>query len=118
MFKRFVVTFIISAAFIYLILITKFDNVLTMINILDSIFVVGIVMVSVGILISTNITQIFQGFTYAFRTMFLKRSKHLSFYDYKNSKNNDQDKSSGIPMLFIGGLYFIGTVIMAYINYL
>ena len=117
MFKKLLVTFIISALLIYAILYTRYDLELEPNNILDSVFIVGMVMFFIGIIIATNITQVFQGFTYTFKNVFKKQPKHLSYYDYKRSNPHQVDIATGIPLLFIGGLYFFGTIIIAYFFY-
>ncbi len=117
MFKKLMITFIISALLIYAILYTRYDSEFEVINILDSIFIVGMVMFFSGIIIATNITQVFQGFTYTLKNVFKKQPKHLSYYDYKNANERERDVTTGIPLLLIGGLYFFGTIIISYFYY-
>jgi len=118
MLKRFLITLIISALLIYGILYTRYDSELEPKNILDSVFIVGMVMFFSGIIIATNISQVFQGFTYTLKNVFKKKPKHLSYHDYKNANRNEPDITTGIPLLFIGGLYFFGTMIYAFIYYI
>ena len=118
MLKKLLITFIISALCIYAILYTRYDSVYETINLLDSIFIVGMVMFFCGIIMSTNITQVFQGFTYTLKNVFKKQPKHLSYYDYKTANGRERDITTGIPLLFIGGLYFFGTIIYSYFFYL
>lgn len=117
MWKRFLATLIVSALLIYAILYSRYDLVFEPNNVLDSIFIVGMVMFFIGIIIATNITQVFQGFTYTLRNVFKKQPKHLSYYDYKRSNQHQVDVTTGIPLLFIGGLYFFGTIIISYFYY-
>ena len=94
-------------------MVQHFDNVWIERNILDSVFVVGAVMTSFGIIAATNITDVFLGFRYSFRQMFGRRHKHLSFYDYQNAKRKDRRPTGGIATLIVGVLMVAVTAIMS-----
>ncbi len=60
-------------------------------------------MLSIGIITTTNITDVFLGFKYSFRQLWGRRNKeHLSFYDYQNSKKKDRKSTGGLATLIVG----------------
>ena len=115
MIKRFLITLGSAALLSYLLILTRFDNEFIKINILDATFVVGMVYFFMGLLTVTNATQVFRSTGFALKNLFSPRRsvRHLSFYDYKQQKEKDNDKTTGIPAIVVGFLIIMMDIIMS-----
>lgn len=92
---------------VYLLLITAFDGMFSDQNINDATFVVGAVMLSIGLITFTNAGRIFTGFRFAFKQITSRHNyTHLAYYDYKRSIENKTERVTGVYPL-LGGLLFV-----------
>ena len=104
----------------FLILIyARFFGEFSTLNVLNGLFVVGIVMFSAGILTVTNAGQAFRGIGFVFKKMFSKKYTSTSYYEYlKSLDSSEKEKPSGWPALLVGMIYLALSIIFSYIEYL
>lgn len=117
MIKGFISNIFISLVFIYLIIYTQYDRVLDLQNVIESMFVVGMFMLFIGIIISTNITNVFQAFKYTMKNMYFRKTKEQSLYEYMTGKDNKQEKSTGIPMITVGAIHLAISLYISYVYF-
>ena len=75
----------------------------------DSIFVVGALMVSFGLITFTNAGKVFDGFRFAAKQMFgRKKLTHMAYYDYKRTlESRREDRVIGVYPLLTGLVFVI-----------
>ncbi|MDT8336752.1 MAG: DUF3899 domain-containing protein [Candidatus Izemoplasmatales bacterium] len=111
MIKKFLLDLVGGTIFVFILMYTAFDWVLTPINYSNSLFIVGVVMFSAGILTVTNATRIFRGVGFVFKKMFTRKVEGLSYYEYLLQKDDDKESVQGYPLL-ISGIIFIAIALI------
>lgn len=89
---------------------------------LNAFFVPGVLTFFIGLLSLTNATEIFKATGYALGTMFKGRigvggTRYQNFYKNRDPKNKNHDKTTGLPVLLMGGLVTIVCIVIAYMYY-
>ncbi len=116
---KFIGNLIVGVIGSYILLITAYHSIFTLQNIIDAGFVVGMLLTSFGIITLTNATQVFQGITFSFKQMFSRKNyTHLAFYDYKRSKQQNREKTTGVPTLAVGLLFITVSAVISYIYFI
>jgi ABC-type transport system involved in cytochrome c biogenesis permease subunit len=72
----------------------------------DRTFVVGVIMLSVGLLTVTGAAKLFRGMGYVLKKLFTRKVEGMSYYDYLLTKEERRQRMLGLPML-LAGLTFI-----------
>jgi len=97
----------------------RFLGEFSTINVLNALFVVGILMFSAGILTVTSAGQMFRGIGFVFKKMFTKKYSSTSYYDYlQKLDGSKKEKPSGWPALLVGIIYLALSIIFSVIEYL
>lgn len=73
----------------------------------DMTFVVGVILLSVGLMTVSGATKMFRGMGYVLKKMFTKKVEGLSYYEYLLMKEDKTDRVMGYPLLFAGLFYVI-----------
>lgn len=109
----------VLSGILFLILIyLRFEGEFSTINVLNSMFITGILFFSVGILSVSNAKQLFQGIGFTLRKMFGKKYEHLSYYDYMRTKEERRNQPTGWAALFAGIIFLAVSIIFSIIEYL
>jgi|LGOV01.1.fsa_nt_gb hypothetical protein len=115
MISKIVLNIIVAALATFGLMEFAFDGLYITKNIIDAVFVIGMLFTSLGIITTTNAGNAFQGITYGLQKTFgRKKFRHLAFYDYKEQKDREKTRSTGLPTLFVGVLMIIAS---AYIGF-
>src|SRR6056297_1824292 len=73
----------------------------------DMTFIIGTVMLSVGLMTISGATKMFRGMGYVLRKMFTKKVEGLSYYEYLLMKEDKTERVMGYPLFFAGIVYVI-----------
>jgi hypothetical protein len=73
----------------------------------DMTFIIGIVMLSVGLMTVSGATKMFRGMGYVLRKMFTKKVEGLSYYEYLLMKEDKTDRVMGYPLFFAGVVFVV-----------
>ena len=114
MLKRTILTATFSVLVIYVIINGVYDGVYNLRTMVDAMFVVGMIMFFAGIILVTNITQVFYGISYTFKQAFSRKFKYKNYYDYMVDREKGKESTIGLPMLLFGLAYLI---VSTYISY-
>ncbi len=79
----------------------------------DTSFIIGVVMLSVGLITASGATKMFRGMGYVLRKMFTKKVDGLSYYEYLLTKEDKENRSLGLPLLFSGLTLVILSIVLA-----
>ncbi len=119
MFKRFLINLVLSGLMFLILIYARFMGDYSTINVLNGLFVVGILMFSVGILTITKAGNAFRGIGFVFKKMFSKKYTSTSYYEYLQTLDNDKkEKPTGWPALLVGIIYLALSIIFSVIEYL
>lgn len=115
---KLIALFAVEAALIYALLETVFNGDYALQNVYDAMFVVGAVMLSIGLITLTNATKVFTGFRFAFKQMFSRKQNytHLAFYDYQKKVESKREKVTGIYPLLTGLTLFVISAIWGFMQ--
>ena len=73
------------------------------INVLDSLFVVNITYLFIGLLTLSNAGQVLRSTGFALRNMFLPgKIKYRNYYDYLQNNPRNREKTTGLATLMVG----------------
>ncbi len=112
---KFLSNLVIGTLGTYLLLIAAYDSVFSLQNTVDAAFLVGMILTSVGLITTTNATQVFDGISFVFKQTFSrKQHTHLAFYDYKRERAAKRTSTGGLATLIVGLLFVIATTIISY----
>lgn len=114
MIKKILITLLMSFMVIFMILYSLYEDPLKFINFINITFIVGVTEFFIGIIATTNITDVFIGFGYNFKKLFSNRYKHMAYIDYYNERKDKKAKATGFPILFVGGLLTAISTIISY----
>lgn len=73
----------------------------------DRTFVIGVAMLSVGLLTVTGAAKLFRGMGYVLKRLFTRKVEGLSYYDYLLTKEDRDQRMMGYPLLFAGITFII-----------
>lgn len=79
----------------------------------DRMFVIGLVMLSVGLLTVTGAAKLFRGMGYVLKRLFTRKVDGVSYYDYLLAKEDRQQRVIGYPLLFAGITFIILSLTIA-----
>lgn len=110
----------ILSGLLFLILIyARFEAEFSTINVLNSLFVTGILFFSGGILSVSNAKELFKGMGFTLRKMFTRKYGTMSYYEYLQTKQERRDlQPTGWPALFAGIIFLAVSIIFSIIEYL
>jgi hypothetical protein len=111
MIKKLLLDLIGGTIFVYILMYSIYDWDLKPINYSNSLFIIGVVMFSAGILTVTNATRIFSGVGFVFKKMFTRKVEGLSYYEYLLQKDDGKESVQGYPLL-ISGIIFIAIALI------
>jgi hypothetical protein len=119
MFKRFLINVVLSGLMFLILIYARFLGEFSIINVLNGLFVVGILLFSVGILSITSAGQAFRGIGFVFKKLFSKKYTSTSYYEYLQKLDSDKkEKPTGWPALLVGIIYLALSIIFSVIEYL
>ncbi|MBN2877446.1 MAG: DUF3899 domain-containing protein [Bacilli bacterium] len=114
--RRLVINSAIAGLIFLAIMYTLLEGNFTEININNSLFVTGMVMLFTGILTATQALKIFRGFGYAFKKFFFKNRSEMTYYEYIQQKElierEKEDKPTGWYALIVGLILIVLTFII------
>lgn len=113
MIKKIILDLIGGTFFVFIIMYTIYDGVLIPLYYSNSLFTVGIVMFSAGLLTVTNASKIFRGIGFVFKKMFTRKVENLSYYEYLLMKDEEKERSTGYPLFFSGLAFIILAIIIS-----
>ncbi|MDD3129915.1 MAG: DUF3899 domain-containing protein [Candidatus Izemoplasmatales bacterium] len=76
-------------------------------NLQNTIFIVGIILTSAGLLTATGASRIFRGVGFVFKRMFTRKVDGLSYYEYLLMKDDKRERYQGLPLLIVGIAFVI-----------
>lgn len=79
----------------------------------DRMFVIGMVMLSVGLLTVTGAAKLFRGMGYVLKKLFTRKVEGLSYYEYLLAKEDRDQRVIGYPLLFAGITFVILSLTIA-----
>jgi len=79
----------------------------------DMMFVIGVVMLSVGLLTVSGATKMFRGMGYVLKKLFTKKVDGLSYYEYLLTKEDKKERIMGYPLFFAGITFIILSLTLA-----
>ncbi|MBI9009051.1 MAG: DUF3899 domain-containing protein [Tenericutes bacterium] len=110
---------VLSGLMFLILMYARFLGEFSILNVLNGLFVVGIIMFSVGILTVTNAGQAFRGIGFIYKKMFSKKYTSTSYYEYlKTLDSSEKEKPTGWPALLVGMIYLALSIIFSVIEYL
>ncbi len=119
MLKRFIINTVVAAIMFFMLIYLRFSGDYSTINVLNGLFVVGILMFSGGILTVTNTSQLFRGIGFVLKKMFTKKYNRSSYFEYLQTIDDDQkEKPTGWPALLVGMILLAISIIFSVIEYL
>jgi hypothetical protein len=115
---KLVAFFAVEAALIYALLESVFNGDYALQNIYDAMFVVGAVMLSIGLITLTNATKVFTGFRFAFKQMFSRKNNytHMAYYDYQRKVESKKERVTGLYPLLTGLTLFLVSAIWGFMQ--
>ncbi len=113
MLKKIILDFIGGTILVFIIMFTVFDGDLKPINYADSIFIVGLIMFSAGLLTVSNASKILRGISYSLKRMFTRRVDGMAYYEYIAMKDDKKERIIGLPLLLTGLTFIIVSLIIA-----
>lgn len=120
--KKFLYTIIISIFIMLVLMGLIYDFNITLMNISNIFFVVGVAYFFPGIIVLSGAGSVFDSARYLTKKMFTRENKQYfkSFNDYKEYKQiknaSRNIKGRGTSVLLIGGVYIIISVAIGVIN--
>ena len=119
MLKRFFINLVLSSLLFLIFIYARFNGDYSTINVLNSLFVVGILMLSGGLLSVSHAGQVFRGIGFVFRKMFTKKYNRSSYFDYVQTLEEEKkDKPTGWAALLVGIIMLAISIIFSVIEYL
>ncbi|ONI43463.1 hypothetical protein AN641_09900 [Candidatus Epulonipiscioides gigas] len=114
--KAIIKTVVTTLATTVLLLFFVYDFSFTLINIADALFIVGLFLFFPALIIITEATKVFDGFTYV-RHKFSKSNSFKTIYDYKEYKlqKNLYKKNIGKPLMIIALCYIGASLIVSHL---
>ena len=104
--KYFVITLVVSAAIMYLVHYTIFDNMYTYKAMSNAIFMVALMMFFVSLISITDADKVFRIAVYSFKSIRRKTSKkYKTYYDYAKDKENEKMIPFAPEMLILSIMY-------------
>ena len=104
--KRFLIVFMVSIIFVYLVNLVWYKNKFTYGNISDSLFVAGFIMFSFGLITLSHASRLFYVIQYGFASVFKKKSlEHKSYYDYRQEKSVKAQNPYYMQIFIVGIMY-------------
>lgn len=120
--KSFLYPIVVSIVIMILLMFFIYDFSISLMNISNVIFFMGVFFFFPGLISVTGAGQIFDSSRYLTRRFFTKNSESYfkTFNDYKEYKRlknvNTPMKSRGLTILILGGVYIIISLIIGFIN--
>lgn len=118
MLKRFIINAVVAAIMFFMLIYLRFNGDYATINVLNGLFVVGILMFSGGILTVTNTSHLFRGIGFVLKKMFTKKYNRSSYFEYLQTIDDDKEKPTGWPALLVGMILLAISIIFSVIEYL
>lgn len=115
---KLVALFAVEALLMYALLETVFNGDYALQNIYDAMFVVGAVMLSIGLITLSNATKVFTGFRFAFKQMFSRRNQytHTAFYDYQQKVDAKKERVTGLYPFITGLTLFVISAVWGFMQ--
>ncbi|MGE4572338.1 MAG: DUF3899 domain-containing protein [Candidatus Izemoplasmatales bacterium] len=110
MIKKYFIDLVVAGLLIF-VLVQVLDDHKNLVQ--DTMFTVGVVMFSFGLLTASGATKMFRGMGYVLRKMFTKKVEGISYYEYLLLKEEKRDRVMGYPLLFSGITLVIVSIVLA-----
>lgn len=120
--KEFLYPIAVSIVIMILLMFFLYDFQISLMNISNVIFFIGMFFFFPGLISVTGASQIFDSSRYLTRKTFATNSENdfKTFNDYKEYKRlkrvNNPIKSRGLTILILGGAYIVISLIIGFIN--
>jgi hypothetical protein len=116
MFRKILITIIVNAFLVIGLVVSFNEAVFSLLNVVNASFVVGILTFYIGLILTTNAASLFRATGYALKGMFTWRLKksHRDYYKHLQEHDKKHDKTTGVPLLIVGGLVTTINVILSY----
>ena len=109
--KRFFINLVAGSVLIFVLVQITEDKYRFLLQ--DRMFVVGVIMFSVGLLTVSGATKMFRGMGYVLKKLFTRKVEGLSYYDYLLTKEDKKERIMGYPLLFAGMTFIILSLTIA-----
>jgi len=118
--KSFIITLLVGLGLdALLIQASYFGGIYDLPNLVDSTFIIGMIMFFLGIFMTTKAGLLFRGITFTFRKMFGRRYLHYTYYEYLQEKDGEKKKNeiNGGPLIWSGLLMLVAATVLAYLSF-
>ncbi|MFK5884196.1 MAG: DUF3899 domain-containing protein [Candidatus Izemoplasma sp.] len=113
MIKRFLIMITVTSFFVYLLVVTQFDNDFSKMNISNSLFPIGMGLFFFGLISTTNASSVFLGVTYSVKGIISRKEReHKTYYEYLMDKGQKRENQYSIPILIIGVIYITASLLI------
>jgi hypothetical protein len=115
--KRYLNTIAIALVLAYILHIIVYRFSYTLKTVSDVLFFVGILMFFISLLSISGANKVFITLGYSFRSIFGRQhKKYDNLYDYTQAKDKKKLGKYGNPMIFVGIIMVIASLILAYLS--